>query len=295
MSYLSQIQAANNARLDQYQPLYHAQRLVGLLWRKQIPLLQEYGLRIRPSADGYTLDSEQDCPGLSAHLGEVINALRRHGHVPGWRNETYALSDGLHRPAVALIERAAMPLFGGCGYGVHVNGLTVRHGQIHLWIAQRARDKPTDPGKLDQIAAGGLPHGIDAFRNMQKECSEEAAIPSALSAHAKPVSMTSYFYQVDNGIRADVLFNYDLWLPEDFTPHNNDGEVAAFQCLPLHDVMAMVNDGDAFKFNANLVLIDLFIRHGYLTPAHPDYEAICGLLNPRHSVLHSRYGLKNFT
>ncbi len=42
------------------------------------------------------------------------------------------------------------------------------------------------------------------------------------------------------------------------------GEVEAFELWPIERVFATVRDGDDFKFNVNLVLIDLFIRLGLL-------------------------------
>ena len=64
------------------------------------------------------------------------------------------------------------------------------------------------------------------------------------------------------GLRRDVLYVYDLLLPEDFEPSPVDGEVEHFELWPLARVFEAVRDTDAFKFNVNLVLIDLFIRFG---------------------------------
>lgn len=289
MSFLERIYQANNAVLEEYRPLLYAERQIGLLWQKQIELLLDYGVPLKRHHGVYMLDSTSDCEVLSASLAPPIRKLYDAGIITGWRDELYPLAENHHCSPVALIERAAMPLFGGCGYGVHVNGLTKRNNCTYLWVARRAWNKPTEPGKLDQIAAGGMPFGIDAFKNMQKESAEEAAIPFDLSIQAKAVSTSSYFYQVKNGIRADVLFNYDLWLPDDFIPNNVDGEVAEFNCLPVEEVMEIVEKTEQFKFNATIVLIDLFIRHGYLSPEHKDYEELCGMLNPRHSILKSTF------
>jgi hypothetical protein len=51
-------------------------------------------------------------------------------------------------------------------------------------------------------------------------------------------------------------------LPEDFTPNPSDGEVAGFELWPIERVFETVLETDAFKFNVNLVLIDLFLRQG---------------------------------
>ena len=66
------------------------------------------------------------------------------------------------------------------------------------------------------------------------------------------------------GLRRDLLHCYDLELPQDFLPHAADGEVEEFELWPIERVMAAVRDTDSFKFNVNLVLIDLFRRHGLI-------------------------------
>jgi hypothetical protein len=64
------------------------------------------------------------------------------------------------------------------------------------------------------------------------------------------------------GLRRDVIFAYDLELPESFTPTPTDGEVEAFELWPAARVVECVREEQKFKFNVNLVLIDFFLRHG---------------------------------
>ena len=46
--------------------------------------------------------------------------------------------------------------FGARAYGVHVNGyVRTPDGGIELWVARRSKTKPTWPGMLDHIVAGG--------------------------------------------------------------------------------------------------------------------------------------------
>lgn len=280
MSFLARIREANNAQLKDYWPLFIGDDLVGLIWHAHWDMLRQ-DLDLRREGDICRWHPPGDLAANSALLAECAQTWLARGIIDGWRDERYAIAAGFYHTPHALLERAAMPVLGACGYGVHVNGLTRRNGETHMWLGRRAANKSTDPNKLDQIAAGGIPHGIGVFANMQKECEEEADLPLALSAHAQAVSMTSYLRQTDSGIRADVLFNYDLWLPEDFIPHNRDGEVAEFICLPMTDVMQLVENTDEVKFNSALVIIDVLVRHGYLTPEHRDYQAIAGQLNAR--------------
>jgi hypothetical protein len=72
------------------------------------------------------------------------------------------------------------------------------------------------------------------------------------------------------GLRRDVLHCYDLELPEDFVPQAADGEVEAFELWPIARVVEAVHDTDDFKFNVNLVLIDLFLRHGLVAGPEAD-------------------------
>lgn len=284
MSFLDRLREANNANPEEYRPLLVGDDLVGLIWQAQWDTVRQdldiraEGKRCRWHVPGGVAEN-------SALLAQCAQDWLARGIISGWRDECYAVAAGFYRPPHALLERAAMPMLGACGYGIHVNGLTLRDGKTHMWLGRRAPDKSTDPDKLDQIAAGGIPHGLGVFANMQKECEEEAALPPAISATAQAVGMTSYLRQTDSGIRADVLFNYDLWLPPDFTPRNTDGEVAEFLCLPIAEVMEIVADSEEVKFNSALVIIDFLVRHGHLTPEHPDYQAIAGQLNPRDVLL----------
>ena len=50
-----------------------------------------------------------------------------------------------------------------------------------MWVAKRAADKPTWPGRWDQCVAGGLPMGEDPFLCAVRECEEEASIPEAIA------------------------------------------------------------------------------------------------------------------
>ncbi|OYV37091.1 MAG: hypothetical protein B7Z81_06500 [Acidocella sp. 20-61-6] len=68
----------------------------------------------------------------------------------------------------------------------------------------------------------------------------------------------------EEGLRRDVLFAYDLLLPEDFRPVPADGEVEHFELWPLPRVLEVMSASDDFKFNVNLVLIDLCLRQGLI-------------------------------
>ena len=96
----------------------------------------------------------------------------------------------------------------------------------------------------------------------------------------------SYCFGGDDGLQADTLFCFDLEVPDDFEPVNQDGEVTAFKLMPLREALALIEQGESFKFNVSLVILDFAIRRGALTPdTDSDFEAIlAGLHAPFPSL-----------
>ena len=122
----------------------------------------------------------------------------------------------------------AASLFGITSYGVHLNGIAGDPENKLLWLARRAKDRPQYPGAMDHLVAGGLTAGISADQVMIRECFEEAGIPEQLACKAQPCGQVSLFMEYSGRIKRDLLFCYDLILPEDFVPCNKDGEVESF-------------------------------------------------------------------
>lgn len=163
---------------------------------------------------------------------------------------------------IGQIDRALIPTFGVEASGVHMNGLVQKPKGLHLWVARRSPQKRLDPGKLDHLVAGGMSSGLTPEETIIKEAEEEAAIPADLARKARHVSTLHYAMSRPEGLRRDRLYCYDLYLPKDFVPHVNDGEVESFHLMPVEEVFQRVRDADEFKFNVNLVLLDLFLRLG---------------------------------
>jgi len=209
-------------------------------------------------SDGVTLDA--------AKLHRVAQQLAEQGRFR-WRAEAFDVRATPDGPELAQLDRGALPTFGIRAEGVHLNGLVHRPDGLWLWVARRAANKQLDPGKLDHLVGGGVPAGLSPWETLAKEADEEAAVPAELIAQAVPVTLLSYAMDRPEGLRRDRLHCYDLLLPESFVPQPQDGEVEAFELWPLTAVLDRVRRSNDFKFNVNLVLIDLFIRMGLLPAA----------------------------
>ena len=194
-------------------------------------------------------------PGLARRMSEL-------GHYRFRREAFDVRGEAQDGPALATIDRGALPSFGIVAHGAHLNGLVRRSDGLHLWVGRRAADKLLDPNKLDNITAGGMAAGSTPELTLVKEAGEEAGISPELAAQAVSVARFTYAMERPEGLRRDMLHCFDLELPESFVPQPVDGEISGFELWPMDRVLATVRETDEFKFNVNLVLIDLFRRLG---------------------------------
>jgi hypothetical protein len=254
--YLRHIRACNNARLPGDRlPFRISDAQVGWVKPAFAARLAKFR-QVRADAIGVTLSDAEALPAIARQLSDA-GCYR-------WRREVFDIRAEPNGKVLAQLDRGALPSFGVIAVGVHVNGLVRRADGIHVWIARRAADKLLDPCKLDHIVAGGVPAGLGPEATLVKEAAEEAAIPESLASRAVQVATIGYAMERLEGLRRDFLHCYDLELPEHFRPHAADGEVEAFELWPIERVMQTVRDTDDFKFNVNLVLIDLFVRGGLI-------------------------------
>jgi 8-oxo-dGTP pyrophosphatase MutT (NUDIX family) len=204
-------------------------------------------------------------------LEEVARALVEQQVIPNYLDEPYGVTGHGHEDVLALLDRGAAGYFGIRTYGQHINGFVRHAGRIRMWIGRRAPDRFHFPDRLDNFVAGGLPHNQTLHQNLLKECHEEAGVPAALAATARPVGAVSYCRETAIGLKPDALYCYDLELPPDFQPQNTDGEVAEFKLIDLQQVLEIARDSDQFKTNCVPVIIDFAYRHGLFDPERPGY------------------------
>jgi 8-oxo-dGTP pyrophosphatase MutT (NUDIX family) len=205
-------------------------------------------------------------------LKEVIDTLHAEGKIPGWRNETYAIRNHFDAPPLAFIERAASRFFGTMTYAVHLNGIVkYRDSAPQLWIARRSETKATDPGMLDNVVAGGIGWGYALMPTLVKECWEEAGMPAELASTATPGRAFYVLQSLPEGTQAEEIFVYDIELPEDFTPRNQDGEVGEHSLARIDDVARWIEEGK-LTVDASLATLDCLLRRQWI-----DEDACAGM------------------
>ncbi len=203
-----------------------------------------------------------------AHINRRLHAL---GFIVGWRDEPYAvtaLGGGPELgPVLAHIERAAARFWGTLTQGAHATGyIADASGQpTHLWIAQRALTKATDPGLLDNLVGGGVPAGQTPWQALLREGWEEAGLGEGQMRRAVPGRVIRLQRDVPEGLQLEDVHSHDLLLPDGCVPCNQDGEVAAFELLPVADALACARSTQ-MTVDASLVTLDFALRH-HLCPA----------------------------
>jgi 8-oxo-dGTP pyrophosphatase MutT (NUDIX family) len=286
MSFFRHVAACNPPIEEPFWPWLIDDQLVG--WMRPA-----FADQLRRFADVFQIGDQrillaaelQDFDSRSAALDRVARELAHTGVTVHYMGEPYAVTPGGRESALCVVDRAAAAYFGVRSFGQHLNGFVRRPDGLHMWIGRRANDRLLFPGALDNMVAGGLPHTLGLEENLIKECAEEAGVPEGLARKAVPVGAVSYNRVAQRGLRRDVLYCYDLELPERFVPQNTDGEVEEFMRLPLSEVAALVLETDEFKLNCNLVVIDFLIRHGWIDPQSPEYLAlVVGLRQPPAAV-----------
>lgn len=216
----------------------------------------------------------------TAVVAEVLAQLIAQGVVSYLHGERFPVTASSRDQAKFLLDRASAAHFGIRAFGQHLNGVVRRGGDWFMWVGRRSANRRVFPSHLDHLVAGGLPWGISLAENLEKECHEEASIPADLARTAVPVGVVTYCTDSIRGLKPDVLYCYDLELPEDFEPRCRDGEVESFSLWPMEEVMGRVRETEDFKPNCSLVIVDFLMRRGFIDPESPEYLEIASALHP---------------
>jgi ADP-ribose pyrophosphatase YjhB (NUDIX family) len=169
------------------------------------------------------------------------------GRLTGWRGEffawwpdTPAWPPALDVPPFLCVERSGFRHLGMMSHAVHIHGF-LPNGD--LWCGRRSDHKPTDPGLLDNLAAGGLTAGESPLTTALRELAEEASLhlPNANRLRCAGVIRTQR--PEPQGWHDEQLLVYTLHLSEQETPVNADGEVQEFLCLNPGEVVSRMQSG----------------------------------------------------
>jgi 8-oxo-dGTP pyrophosphatase MutT (NUDIX family) len=189
-------------------------------------------------------------------LQAALIALRDRGHVAAWRNEQFSFfTKTAAQPEAKIeeffrVERAGFRFLGLKSEAVHINGFTP---DGKMWCGLRSAAKATDPGRWDNFTAGGLAAGESLAECATRELWEEAGFRLHRSSLLEGAGHVRSSRPTPSGWHDEMLHVYNLPVPDDFLPGNQDGEVQAFACLSAAEVMARI-DSQQFTPDAALAI-----------------------------------------
>jgi 8-oxo-dGTP pyrophosphatase MutT (NUDIX family) len=225
---------------------------LGWLEPRVAEILQRFDARFEIAGSSVRLNAS--LPETAVVMTAAALHLRELGLIKVWRNELYAVhplrENGELDTSQMLftLERGAFRRFGLCSRAAHINGL---RSDGNIWLGQRASTKGIDPNKLDNLAAGGIPHNEPVEACVVRELFEEAGIPALLAQQAQFAGMARSTRNEIDGTHDEILYCYDLHLDHTIEPINQDGEVAQFLCLSPQQVLARLPE---MTWDAGLVM-----------------------------------------
>lgn len=203
------------------------------------------GLPIAAAAAGWRIDAEA---GADAALARIAQWLHREGLGSRWRDELLAVIDaaGAQR---GRIERAAVRPLGIATRAVHLVGLA-RDGRV--WVQQRAFDKATDPGQWDTLMGGLQSADESDAQTLERETWEEAGLRVGGLLDVRAAGHIVVQRPVADGYMVEYIEIFVATLPDGIVPSNQDGEVAAFECLDRPTLRGRIDRGE-FTLEAALI------------------------------------------
>lgn len=113
--------------------------------------------------------------------------------------------------------------------------------------------------------SGGVTVGYGIKETAVKESQEEASVPPSFLDGLVSAGSVSFFFESERGLFPNTEYVFDLELPIDFEPKCIDGEVQAFELMPITKCLDWICS-PKFKTTSTPVVIDFMIRHGIINP-----------------------------
>ena len=191
----------------------------------------------------------------NAAFARIAEWLRAQGLASAWRDELLSVTDAAG-VSVGAIERAAVRPLGIATHAAHLVGWAEQGG---VWVQQRALDKATDSGQWDTLVGGLVAANERVDDALIRETWEEAGLRIAALRDVTACGRLTVRRPLSNGYMVEHIHVHEAVIPAQFTPLNQDGEVAAFECLSTAELHGRLHAG-LFTLEATLILADALAR-----------------------------------
>jgi 8-oxo-dGTP pyrophosphatase MutT (NUDIX family) len=232
-------------------------------------------------------DSTDLAASSAAAMTRLLRAAQDEGSFANlfkWPGEKFPV---LGAPFPFAVDRAIAPYFGVVSTGsqltVFVRGED--RSVAGIWIARRADNKPTFPGKLDNAVGGAVNQSEMPFESLVREAREELGIDATPATSGGTIS---WFNIKDGGAGFDpglvepgVQFVYDLEVDANTVLHPAEAGIDWMRLLTIDQVKEALGRHE-FKPSCACVMVEFFVRHGIINAENSrDFAEIVSRLHRR--------------
>ena len=178
-------------------------------------------------------------------FARIAACLRASGRASPWRDELLDVSDAQGQ-VVGAIERAAVRPLGIATRAVH---LVVGDAAGSVWVQRRALDKAVDPGLWDTTMGGLMAAGESVAETLRRETWEEAGLRLDQLLDVQAFGRFTVKRPLPEGYMVEHIEMFRAVAVEGVRPVNQDGEVAAFECIGRAELLARLQ-AEAFTLEA---------------------------------------------
>ena len=122
-----------------------------------------------------------------------------------------------------------------------------------------------------------MPFGQTPAQTVVREGWEEAGLRPAQMAGLQAGRVVALARDIPEGFQLEWLSVFDLALPPDLVPQNQDGEVHSLMCLDVAQALAHAAAGE-MTVDAALATLDFALRHRLLPAAA--HDAMAAAIDP---------------
>ncbi|KAI1458977.1 putative thiamine pyrophosphokinase [Annulohypoxylon moriforme] len=242
-------------------------------------------------------DSNDIVASSAAAITKLLRAAqdaKSFSKLSNWLGEKFPV---LGAPFPFAVDRAIAPYFGIVSTGVQ---LTIfprdESGSISkIWVARRADNKPTYPGKLDTAVGGGVNYDETPFESLMREAKEELGIDAKAALSSGSIS----WFQIKNSteenplplVECGVQYVYDLEVDAKTKLDPAEDGIDWLKLLSVDEVKDALRRRE-FKPSSACVMVDFLVRHGIINAENDrDFAEIVSRLH-RRLPLPTTYPLK---
>ena len=258
MSFVERLKDCNKYKESNFFEFFIKNHHVGFIKKKNLNIINKFPNFFLLEKNKIFLKKEiNNFQKRTYAINQVFIFLLKQKLISSKHREFFPVFKSFKSKPLLKVQRLIGPFFGFQFFGVHLNGFLKKNNKYFMWIGRRTK-KGNFPNDLDQIAAGGLPFNVTIKKNLIKESYEEANIDKKLVVKSKYDGIISYRVETKLGLSRHILFCYNLELPMNFIPKNNDGEITNFYLWPIEKILKIIKESRKFKFDCALVIL-LFV------------------------------------